>query len=124
MPFRIDGGLILGMYSRSMGQAVDPCHPLRWIRRCTGRRALAPGTDCEEEQEYAQDDLAHCERLFRCIVGRGAALEASQYDTPMTTANAALHPSMNNGPFTLARRENSMRMTAMIGTGLTATPTA
>ena len=33
-------------------------------------------------------------------------------------------PARNTGPFTLARPENSIKITAMIGTGLIATPTA
>ena len=33
-------------------------------------------------------------------------------------------PTMKAGPFTLARRETSIKITAMIGTGLIATPTA
>jgi len=33
-------------------------------------------------------------------------------------------PSRNAGPFDLARAEKSIRMTAMIGTGLSATPIA
>ena len=33
-------------------------------------------------------------------------------------------PARNIGPFTVARPENSIKITAMIGTGLIATPTA
>ena len=44
--------------------------------------------------------------------------------TPLTTARATAQPMRNIGPFTLARLENSIRITAMIGTGLMATPTA
>src|SRR3954454_24238688 len=42
----------------------------------------------------------------------------------LTAASATTHPIRNAGPFTRARREKSIRMTAMIGTGLRATPTA
>ena len=54
------------------------------------------------------------------------ALPASEirYATPLTTAGATTQPNRNNGPFTLARLENSIRITAMIGTGLIATPIA
>ncbi len=49
---------------------------------------------------------------------------ASTYTTVLTAASATTHPRRNAGPFTLARAENSMRMTAMIGTGLIATAMA
>ena len=39
------------------------------------------------------------------------------------TASATTQPSRNSNPFTLARREKSISVTAMIGTGLIATPT-
>jgi hypothetical protein len=40
------------------------------------------------------------------------------------TASARAHPSRNSVPFTLACDENSIKITAMIGTGLIATPIA
>ena len=43
---------------------------------------------------------------------------------PLTAPSASTQPSRNIGPFTRARAENSIRITAMIGTGLIATPTA
>ena len=39
-------------------------------------------------------------------------------------ASATTQPTRNTGPFTRARWENSIKVTAMIGTGLIATPTA
>lgn len=45
-------------------------------------------------------------------------------EAPLTIAKASTQPSRNSGPFTRARWENSIRITAMIGTGLIATPTA
>ena len=43
---------------------------------------------------------------------------------PLTTASAMTQPARNIGPFTVARPENSIKITAMIGTGLIATPIA
>jgi hypothetical protein len=43
--------------------------------------------------------------------------------TPIA-ASPTSHPTMKSGPFTLARRLTSIRITAMIGMGLSATPTA
>ena len=43
---------------------------------------------------------------------------------PLTTASATTQPSRNISPLTRARCENSISVTAMIGTGLIATPTA
>src|SRR6266496_3831300 len=40
------------------------------------------------------------------------------------TATQTIQPSANTGPFTRARVENRTRITAMIGTGLIATPIA
>ena len=40
------------------------------------------------------------------------------------TASATTQPSRNSNPFTLARHEKSISVTAIIGTGLIATPTA
>jgi hypothetical protein len=42
----------------------------------------------------------------------------------LTTPRASIQPARNIGPFTFARPENSIRITAMIGTGLIATPIA
>jgi hypothetical protein len=42
----------------------------------------------------------------------------------LTAPRATIQPARNMGPFTRARVENSIRITAMIGTGLIATPTA
>jgi hypothetical protein len=44
--------------------------------------------------------------------------------TPLTTASASTQPARNIGAFTFARCENSIKITAMIGTGLIAAPTA
>ena len=49
---------------------------------------------------------------------------ASTYTTTLTTLRVNTQPNKKTGPLTLARREKSMRITAMIGTGLMATPTA
>ncbi len=42
----------------------------------------------------------------------------------LTAARATTQPTRKAGPFTRARCENSIRITAMIGTGLIATPMA
>jgi hypothetical protein len=49
---------------------------------------------------------------------------ATTWATSLTNASAIAHPSMNGGPFTRARCEKRIRITAIIGTGLIATPTA
>ena len=41
----------------------------------------------------------------------------------LTTVSAITHPSKKSGPFTRARCENSIKITAMIGATLIATPT-
>ena len=48
----------------------------------------------------------------------------TKYATPLTSASAHTQPARNMGPFTRALCENSIRITAMIGTGLIATPIA
>ena len=52
------------------------------------------------------------------------AAPARTYASATTTVSARAQPRRNIGPFTRALAENSIRMTAMIGTGLIATPTA
>src|SRR5580704_8361003 len=49
---------------------------------------------------------------------------ATTYTTVLTAATASTQPTRKASPFTLARREKSIRITAMIGTGLMATPMA
>jgi hypothetical protein len=49
---------------------------------------------------------------------------AIAYTTPLTTARPSTQPTRKERPFTRARGENSIRITAMIETGLTAIPTA
>ena len=46
------------------------------------------------------------------------------YTTPLTTASASIQPTRNAGPFTFARDENSMRITATMASRLIATATA
>jgi hypothetical protein len=46
------------------------------------------------------------------------------YARPLTRRSAAAHPRRNIGPLAFALLEKSMRITAMMGTGLIATPTA
>jgi hypothetical protein len=49
---------------------------------------------------------------------------ATSSTTTLTTTKPTTHPTAKAGPFEWARGVPSMRITATIGTGLTATPTA
>jgi hypothetical protein len=46
------------------------------------------------------------------------------YITPLIVESPTTQPSKNNGPFTRARCENSIRITAMMAETVIATPTA
>ena len=54
----------------------------------------------------------------------GLLWSATRYTTVLTIPSASTQPSRKIGPLTFARLENSIRITAMIGTGLIATPIA
>ena len=65
-----------------------------------------------------------CDHETPTVVALSDAASPATRAIPLTTASATAQPSANIGPLTLARLENSMRITAMIGTGLMATPMA
>ena len=65
-----------------------------------------------------------CDQDTASVVVLSDAASPARNAMPLTTARATAHPMRNIGPFTLARLEKSIRITAMIGTGLMATPMA
>ena len=68
--------------------------------------------------------LPHAIALSVDVLVDALPATAAEYANPLTGARATIHPTMNSGPLIRARWEKSIRMTAMIGTGLIATPTA
>src|ERR1700728_2824171 len=90
----------LGMVASSPGAGR-----LRQLRRANARSAT-PRTilpqDTESEAVLLVATLPSCE---------------TTYTTVLRAASATIHPTRKAGPFTRARREKSIRITATIGTG-------
>jgi hypothetical protein len=75
----------------------------------------------EETAEHELQDIGPGRRLAVVVRVRRAGDEED--DRP-TTARPVSQPTTKAGPLTRARGVTSIRITAMIGTGLSATPTA
>ena len=104
---------------------VDAGHPLGH-RPAARRAAVASTTAVGRARAAARRDRSSPTTLRRspsCSTPHRPSRRAA-YATPDTTASATTQPNRKSGPFTVARRENSITITAMIGTGLIATPNA
>ena len=95
-----------------MGASTPGAGRLRQLRSAS-TSSTTPSTTCTVDEP--SDALESVATLLASAIA---------YATATTTPSPRTQPSRNAGPFVLARSENSIRMTAMIGIGLIATPTA
>jgi hypothetical protein len=105
------------------GELIDRRHPLRHRRDLAGAWSLAPLLAAEEEEDRAEHDL-HPRHAVDAPLSGSSDGPATRSTITLTATMPITQPAANAGPVTRARWVLSMRMTAMIGTGLRATPIA
>ena len=107
------------------GERVDGGHPLRH-RRLDARPAgaCATGLSAITRNSSAEQQLDPVDRRRRAGVGVVGVAGQRAARCTLTTTRPITHPTANAGPFVRAFGVPSMRITAMIGTGLSATPIA
>lgn len=105
-------------------EAVDRAHPFRQLGLRGILRAPVPLPGAEECEEDAQSELEGSHPGGRVIVGGGTCGEAIASITAPSAESPRIQPPVKRIPLRRPRGVASMRMIAMIGSGLTATAAA
>jgi hypothetical protein len=71
----------------------------------------------QRHEDYAEHELGPLDGVGGRIARRGVIRVGDDIGDPADHHEREHPPSRKTGPFTRARRENSIRITAMIGTG-------